>query len=71
MAVPIVRAHIHTLLIPISLLPLLPPLDSAPRTTTFCSQLPHHKTEQSSLYDGRQAQSATAPNLAAESRTPQ
>lgn len=41
MALPIVRFHIYTLLIPIPIpIPLLPPLDSVPRTTIFCSRLP-------------------------------
>ncbi len=64
--------HSHSYSITIPLLPL----DSAPRTTRSCSRLPHHRTERSSsLRDGRQAlchsQSAAAPNLQAESRTPQ
>jgi hypothetical protein len=70
MALPIIRAHICTLPIPI-----FPPLNSAPRTTTFGSGPPHPKTKRSCLHNGRKklyhSQSATASNLTTESRTPE
>ncbi|XMA20270.1 hypothetical protein WAI453_013061 [Rhynchosporium graminicola] len=72
MALPNIPAHIHTLPHPhLPLLPLIPPLNSAPRTTTFCFRLPNNKTEESSPYDGRQAQPTTGPKLFVESRRPQ
>jgi hypothetical protein len=75
MALPIVRTHILALPIRIRILiPIFPPLNSAPRTTSS-SRLPHPKIERSCLRHGRkklfQGQCTTASNLAAESCTPE
>jgi hypothetical protein len=76
MALPIVRAHICTLPIAIAIpIPVSPPLNSAPRTTTFGSGPPHPETKRSCFHNGRKKlhhrQPATALDVAAESRTPE
>ena len=56
MALPIVRAPICTLLIPIPIsisIPIFSPLNPAPRTTTIWSKPPYHKTKRSCLHNSR------------------